>query len=346
MKKNTIAFVVVLLLAGITILLMRQNGNSTVPKDLRDFAVADTGSITKIFLADKAGHQVTLQKIKSGEWKVNGKWKARNDGIFNLLFVIKNLSIKSMVGVQAQTNVVKGLITGAVKIEIYKGDDLLKVYYVGGQTPDDQGTYMLLSDPKTNENSARPFVMCIEGQTRYLTPVYNTNENEWRDRTALACYPPDIKSVKLEYVAAKGASYEVIQTAFNRFKITNLQNNANYPDFDTMAVRQYLTYFAGQSFETFLNGMDKTRRDSILGSSPLYILTIKDKNDKSTEIKLFGMEPHREELDAKGKPEKFDLDRMYALINKDELVVAQFYVFGKLIPDIEYFAKNKAPVKK
>ncbi len=346
MKKNTLALIVVLLLGGTAILLMRKSGTSSVPKDLRDFAVADTASITRIFLADRAGHQVTLQKEKPGEWKVNGKWKARNDGIFNLLFVIKNLSVKSMVGVKAETNVIKNLVTGAIKIEIYKGDKLIKLYYVGGETPDDVGTYMLLSDPETNQNSARPFVMCIEGQNRYLTPVYNTNPNEWRDRTAFSFYPPDIKSVKMEFVAAKGNSFEVIQTSFNKFKVLSLPGKSNYPDFDTMAVRQYLTYFAGQSFETFLNGMEKTRRDSILGSSPLYILTVKDKNDWTTEIKLFGMEPHREEVDAKGKPEKFDLDRMYALINKNELVVAQYYVFGKLIPDIEYFAKNKAPVKK
>jgi hypothetical protein len=346
MKKNGIAFLVVILLAVITILLIRHNGNSTVPKDLRDFAVADTASITKIFLADRAGHQVTLQKEKPGEWKVNGKWKARNDGIFNLLFVIKNLSIKSMIGEKAQASVIKNMVTGAIKIEIYKGNQLIRMYYVGSETPDDLGTYMLLSDPETKQNSTRPFIMCIEGQNRYLTPVYNTNSNEWRDRTAISCYPPDIKSVKLEYVEAKGKSYEVFQTAFNRFKIQTLPGNADYPDFDTMAVRQYLTYFAGASFETFLNEMKQQRRDSILWSSPLYILTLKDKNDKTTEIRLFGMEPHTEVVDAKGKPEKFDLDRMYALINKQELVAVQFYVFGKLIPDLEYFAKHKEPVKK
>jgi hypothetical protein len=346
MKKNGIALLVVIVLGVITIFLVRHNGSSTVPKDLRDFALADTASITKIFLADKAGHQVILQKEKPGEWKVNGKWKARNDGIFNLLFVVKNLSVKSMISERAQTNVIKTLVTSAIKIEIYQGDKLVKMYYVGGETPDNVGTYMLLSDPDTKQNSARPFVMCIEGQNRYLTPVYNTNPNEWRDRTALSCYPPDIKSVKVDFVAAAGHSYEVTQTSFNKFKIESLPGHTNYPDFDTMAVRQYLGYFAGQSFETFLNDMNPIRRDSILSSNPLYVLTVKDKNDKSTEIRLFGMEPHREEVDAKGKPEKFDLDRMYALINKQELVAVQYYVFGKLIPDIEYFAKNKPPVKK
>jgi hypothetical protein len=346
MKKNVLAFILVLVLGGITLWLVKRNGTSTVPRELRDFAFSDTASITKIFMVDKANHQVTLKKIRTGEWTVNNKWKARNDGIFNLLFVVKNLSVKSMVGVQAQENVVKQLASGTVKIELYTGDKLVKVYYVGGATPDNEGTYMLLSDPETKQNSKRPFVMFVEGQTRYLTPVYNANEKEWRDRTALSYYPPDIRSVTLEFIQAKGTSWEVVQPSFNTFSVRYLKNHTNYPNMDTLAVKQYLSYFQGVSFESFTEDFNPLKKDSILQSPPQYVLTVSDKNKKTTEIRLFGMEPRREELDAHGKPEKFDLDHMYALINKDEFVITQFFAFGKVIPDIEYFAKKAVPVKK
>jgi hypothetical protein len=177
MKKNQIAFFILLVLAGVTFLLLKRNTSTTVPTELRDFAYSDTASITKIFLADKAGHQVMLERNPAGGWTVDKKWKARNDGIYNLFFVIKNLSIKSMVGVQAQETVIKQLASGSTKIEIYKGDKLVRMFYVGGATPDDEGTYMLLANPETKQNSSRPFVMCIEGQTRYLTPVFVTNAN-------------------------------------------------------------------------------------------------------------------------------------------------------------------------
>jgi hypothetical protein len=346
MTKNRIVFLLVLILGGITWYLISRNGATTVPKELRDFAVSDTASITKIFLADKANHQVTLEKVKTGEWTLNKKWKARNDGIFNLLFVIKNLAIKSMVGVQAQENVIRQMASGATKIELYHGDKLIKMYYIGGATPDDEGTYMLLVNPETKQNSSRPFVMCIEGQTRYLSPVYSTNENEWRDRTAFSYYPPDINSVKIEFIGAKGHSFEVLQPGYNTFKVQSLETKSDIPDLDTFAVKQYLSYFQGVGFETFLNDMNIVRKDSILSSTPLYRMTIRDKQNKTVELKFFGMEPHREELDANGKPEKFDLDRLYTLINNREFVNTQYYVFGKLLPDIEYFMKKKAGVKK
>jgi hypothetical protein len=346
MKKNQIALLIVLLLGGITIYFLRKDTGTTVPKELRDFAYADTASITKIFLADKAGHQVTLEKLSKGNWTVNKKFKARNDGIFNLLFVVKNLSIKSMVGVQAQENVIKNLASGATKIELYQGDKLVRMYYVGGATPDDEGTYMLLVNPETKQNSSRPFVMCIEGETRYLTPVYVTSEAEWREKIAFTYFPPNIKSVKVQFIGASGNSFEVVSSRPNLFEVHYLKNNSNYPNIDTLAVKQYLSYFQGVGFETFLNDMQTFRKDSILSSTPLYEMTITDRDDKVTNLRFFGMEPHREALDAKGKPEKFDMDRMYTLINKDEFVVTQYYVFGKLLTDIEYFANKGPGVKK
>ena len=43
---------------------------------LHDFAVKDTSAITKIFLADKFGATVTLEREDVGEWTVNEDYKA------------------------------------------------------------------------------------------------------------------------------------------------------------------------------------------------------------------------------------------------------------------------------
>jgi hypothetical protein len=251
-----------------------------------------------------------------------------------------------MVGISAQENVTKELASSAIKIEIYQGEKLVRCYYVGGATQDNEGTFMLLSDPETKKNSSRPFVMCIEGQSRYLTPVYNTNEAEWRDRTILSYYPPDIRSVKVEFMQATGTSYEVLQPAYNTFTVKNLKTNTVLDRPDTLAIKQYLSYFQSQSYESLIPGIDPQRKDSVLKSQPMYVLTVQDKNNKPTEIRFFAMEPRNVELDAHGKPEKYDLDKMYALINKQEFAVVQYFVFGKILTDIEYFTLKHNTVKK
>ena len=44
--------------------------NSTISEALRDFAVKDTGEVVKIFMADKAGQSVTLEKIEDNDLPV------------------------------------------------------------------------------------------------------------------------------------------------------------------------------------------------------------------------------------------------------------------------------------
>jgi hypothetical protein len=49
MKKNLIGGLIVLLLAVAAFLLYKNNSKSTIKEELKDFAVKDTASITKIF---------------------------------------------------------------------------------------------------------------------------------------------------------------------------------------------------------------------------------------------------------------------------------------------------------
>ena len=53
MKKFVSKLVLVALLIGLTVYLYNTNSKSTIKEQLTDFAVKDTASITKIFMADK-----------------------------------------------------------------------------------------------------------------------------------------------------------------------------------------------------------------------------------------------------------------------------------------------------
>ena len=51
-----------------------------------DFAVDDTSTIDKIFIADMDGVEVTLSRPERGRlWDLNGKYKAREDAVKLLL---------------------------------------------------------------------------------------------------------------------------------------------------------------------------------------------------------------------------------------------------------------------
>ena len=136
MKKNKSVLIVFVLLAVVASGLWYFETNKSIKGELKDFAVADTSSIDKIFLADKEGRSVTLVREASNSWTVNGKFLAREDGIQNLLATIKNVEVRSPVGKNLYNNTMKMMASKSVKIEIYSKEELIKTYYIGHPTMD------------------------------------------------------------------------------------------------------------------------------------------------------------------------------------------------------------------
>jgi hypothetical protein len=342
-KKNTISAVIVVLLGSITFWLVLNNKKGTIKETLRDFAVQDTASITKIFLADKQGKQVTLQRNPSGTWMVSGKFIARPDVLQSLLYTIKNVTVKSPVGKNAQDNIIKNLSGAAVRCEIYAGEQLIKAYYVGTETQDQTGTYMILMDPETLKPSAKPFITAIDGFEGYLTSRYSTDEKEWRDLTIYNYQPDHIKSVRMEVPFNPEFGYELLVNGNNDYELKSVTTQKMLPAPDTLAVKQYLSYFQKLSFETFEDELTEKQIDSIKNSKPINIITVTDQERKSNTVKFFARSPKiKEQKDVNGKEIPYDQERMDALINDGkDLVVVQYYVFGKVMPPANYFQKKR-----
>ena len=94
MTKNARILVIVLVLAFITFYLVFNNSKSTLLKRYSNFAIEDTASITKIFLADKRNNRVLLERIKPGKWTINKVYEGNNDAITILLKTIANINVR------------------------------------------------------------------------------------------------------------------------------------------------------------------------------------------------------------------------------------------------------------
>ena len=113
-RKNKTLILITLVLAALTVWLVTQSRSGTVREELRNFAVKDTGSVTKIFLADRSGKTIELER-EGTRWRLNKKYYARRDAIKILLETLKNISLKSPVPKSMYNTVIKQLSTGAVK---------------------------------------------------------------------------------------------------------------------------------------------------------------------------------------------------------------------------------------
>lgn len=346
MKRNRIAIILVVLLGGLSFWFLVNNKKGTIKETLRDFAVADTAAIDKIFIADKKGQTVTLQRTDKG-WSVNNKFTARPDAINILLETIKRIDIKEPVSKKAQDNVISQLATNPTRCEIYQHGKLVKAYYIGSQTQDMTGTYMILIDLETMKPSAKPFVTYIPGFEGFLNTRYFTEEKMWRDRTVMAYVPTDIRSVQLEVPGNPDKSYRVDINGNNDYTVTMLQSGKKLDHIEPMAVKQYLSYFQQVDFESLDMAMTQQEIDSTMKSKPLNVLTVTDNKGKTNKITFFARKnKHEGSIDEKGKEVEFDLDRMNALLaNTNDFVLVQYYVFGKMMPPADYF-QGKSPVEK
>jgi hypothetical protein len=345
MKRNRTAIILVLLLGGLAFWFIINKSKTTIKETLRDFAVKDTAAITKIFLADKQGRQITLERENAHKWMVNGKYVARPDVIRILLMTIARVDVKEPVSKGAHDNVVKTIATKAVRCEIWSGDKLMKAYYVGGETQDMTGTYMIMLDPETMETSERPFITYIPGFEGYLTTRYLTEEAGWRDRTVFAYTPDQITAVKLETPFNPELGYELKAGANNSYELKMLNDQRKVEGIDPVAVKQYLSYFQQLNFESFEATMKQEQIDSVKKSQPINILTVTDKSGKTNTVKFYARKPKQEGLiDKNGKTIVFDQERMSALLdNGKDFVMVQYFVFGKVMPPAQYFLQNEAP---
>ncbi|PCJ83517.1 MAG: hypothetical protein COA57_11085 [Flavobacteriales bacterium] len=335
MKKNITTIIVLILLTALALYLYRTQGSSTIKKELSDFAVEDTASITKIFLADRSNRTILLERVDEVKWKLNNKYTAKQDAVNNLLEVIKKVSVKAPVPKVAFENVVKQISGSHVKIEIYQGSDTPeKVYFVGHSDRDHTGNYMLL------DGSSVPFLTHMEGFRGFLGPRYFTNENDWRSTKIFAYQYGEIKSVQLEHTDIKSYSFKITNLGDDIFSLKSVKDNKEIENYDTLKVMQYLSLFKKVHFESFEETKTEAIIDSVKKAVPMHLITVTEANGNQKNLKTF-LKPNKPGAeDELGNPITHDLDRLYALIDDSTFVVIQYYVFDPIFKTIDDFKKG------
>jgi len=335
MKKNRTSLILTLLLVLVAVyFLFFKDSFSTLSQKDNDFAVQDTAAVTKIFMADKNNRTATLTRVKGGHWMINGKYDVRSDAMNTLLYTIKMVSVKDIIDTNGIRNVLHALSSGGIKVEIYQGDKRVKVYYVGGPSADQTGTFMLLANSNSGENFKTPYIVYIPGFEGYLTTRYFLHEEDWRDRTVWHYFPYQLRAVMVSYPQSD-SGFEINILGRNRFSLDH-SNGQPISVFDTISVKQYLTYFQSVSWNVTV---ETKSEDSILHSVPIAIISVKDTLGKTSEVRLFSKKAKSDAVDKNGKKYEHDPDQMFALINGKDFVMVQYYVFGKMLQNFTYFSR-------
>ncbi len=341
MKKNKYILIIVIVLAVVAAFLWFSKSSGTISSAMKDFAVKDTTNITKIFLVDKKNKSVLLEKLKPGEWLLNGKYKVRKSGIDILMETMMRIVPKAPVPRSAHDNVVKQLAAASIKVEVYQEvyridlfglklfphEKLTKTYFVGNATADNMGTLMLM------KGASIPFIVHILNFRGFVSPRYSTIENDWRDHAVFKTKLSDIRSITMEIPDAPNESFKVVNDN-ESLELYTFPNDEHIAGYDTLRLLDFMLSFSDLRFEAVLNqDVTQERIDSVRNSTPKFILTLNDEKNETTQLKAFYRPNDDKRFDeTTGKLYVHDLDRLYAFVNDgDDFLMIQYFVFGKVL---------------
>lgn len=354
MRKNRNIIIVVILLAVIAVILLLTRSETTFKRSMSNFSIDDTANVTRIFMSDKNNNSVTLDRIEPGKWTVDHQFAASKFNVEMLLQTMLELEVKNPVAIAARDNVIRELAVNSVKVEVYQRVHrihifgirlfphvkLTKVYYVGGATASNQGTFMLM------ENSSVPFVTYLPGLRGFVSPRYSPIAKYWRDYNVFKATIPEIEKVRVEIPESPDYSFEVVNNHNNTYTFISLSDNRVIPDYDTLRMLNFLSGFRNLNYEALLNDLDKFRLDSIVNSTPFIVVTLTDTAGVSKTIRTFHKKGPDGQTDPEGNPLPYDLDRLYAQVNDGkDFVIIQYFSFSKILRPKSFFLKE-APVKK
>jgi hypothetical protein len=328
MNRKTLQLILVLLLLLLVGYLIKNNQKGTIDRGLRDFAVEDTSLIDKIFLVDKQNNSILLER-KQGYWTVNKSSVARQDLVNIMLKTLLRIRVKEPVPKAAKENIIKNLAVKSTKVEIYEHSKLKKTFFVGGPTIDNYGTYMIL------KNSNVPFIMEIPGFRGYLSTRFSTREIDWKSQKVFNIKLDEIKSIVFENKKDINESFKVV---VNRDIELYDYQNSKVNKFDTTLVVQFLKEFSNKNFSKYIEDVPKKWQDSIIESTPMYIINVELIDGKKQIIKAYN-KPGWGKIDFFGKELKSDPDNFFLLLNSNELVYAQYFSFNSIFKKLSYFTK-------
>jgi hypothetical protein len=327
MKKTLLLTALFLALGGAAWYALNQKKNqatSHVSWDI-DFAVKDPGEIGKIFIADRKGQTATLERRNEG-WLYNGQYPARTTAVQSLFEAIEKVNVRYIPPAGTEANMIKSLAAEGIKVEIYdRAGKPLKVYYVGGVTADERGTFMMM------EGAERPYVVHLPSFTGQLRVRYMLGDDNWRDRGIFNEKPEEIQSISVEYPQKKSDSFRLEKTAEAKYEVKPFFSTT--PENKNLrrkgVAEGYLLQFencAAEAFET-----ENPFRDSVSALVPFAIVTLKKTDGAEKQVRFW---PTKIDYDGQARPY---VNRYFVEVNQRDFMLVQHRVFGQIFKEYDFF---------
>lgn len=319
MKRNQLLILLVLVLAGISAWLYWKNTRTSTLDDLAveyTFKVEDTAAVTRIILRDKTPSRTELTR-EGNVWMVNGETPARMDAIQVLLETIGRMELRNFVPEKTKPEIMRRMGTYGVEVQVFQGEDEVRHFYVGTETQDQLGTYML------NHGASSPYAVHLPGFNGYLSTRFFARPELWMSRLIFGWQPEEIGSIEMTY--ADSASGFVLTKQGEGWRLTS--GEGEELRLDPLKAQYYAALFKTLNYEGPITPADPiySRKDSLLALPPVFELRITASNGEQRTLSGYRIKPKEGDVDDQGNPRAYDPDRLHGFIDGRRMVLLQFY---------------------
>lgn len=321
-----VAIILVIAVAGL-IFLFRQKSTPDLAASYH-YAIKDVTRVAKIKIDYRLIDPDILLERKNGFWQLNGVYRAREDAMVNLLKALERLELQFIPRPAGKTTMLLDLATTGTKVEIFaENGELLKSYFIGGSTPDERGTFMIMA------GTYDPAVVSMAGFEGTIRPIFIMSEIDWRDRIVFREDPDHIQELVVEYPGQPEAS----------FILRRMQHElAAYPFKDDVkslglkpkpgAIESYLMNYKSVGAEAILS--IPNLQEQLLREDPFVRISVRRSDASSFNVQLFPIKK-----DPEGSVRQ-QIARYHLMDDQGAVYLVQHRVFEKLFLGRDFFFEN------
>jgi hypothetical protein len=337
-KRTGLLLALFLLVGGATYYYWQHNRRyemgSRIAPDM-DFAVRDTNAIYRIFIADRRGRTADLKR-QGDHWVYNDSYKVRPSAIEVLLETVCCLNVLYVPPKAAEKNVVQTLAADGIKVELYdRQNRRLKSYYVGGVTPDERGTYMIM------DGAEQPYVVYLPGLIGQVRVRYLLGDENWRDRMIFTEKPEKIQSISVEYPQYRSASFRIDKVGEAEYVVRPLFSTTPLSKAPQRkgAAEAYLLKYEFLGAEGFAH--DELNVDSIRALVPFAIINLERTDRTSLKARFW---PINVQTDAQAQ-QTFVTHYLTEVNEGQDYYITQQHVFGPIFREYSSFFAGQSRLR-
>lgn len=337
MQKKKIIYLVALLILIAVLSFVSRNLLSNKGKSntgLDDFLVADTASVDRLLLTQSNGYSLELKRENGKFVTITGDC-IQEEMIDNILHTFTKIAVRSYVPKNSVENIRSNIRVNYRKIQIFKNGKWIKTWWIGNSTPDHYGTYALLETPEDGMSEI-PVILEMRGLRGSIESRFTADPRSWVCTSVFSYAIEQIKEVSVKHNDRPEHNFKISRVGQGRaFKLTDYKNNSVV--YDTLKMVRYLDLFKKAHFESVNYTLTQDQVDSLKRVKPWISVDLTLTDGKKVSLEAHRIKAEAGDTDLTGNPIEYDINRLWAIINKKQLVKLQYYVFDPIFIDIGYF---------